>query len=174
MDHVSTQTQRMVDIATMTIQAAKTEEGIGCSEDSELSVDPELQEQIRHVTVSLTEITKLTPQLLRSAKMAEKKPSGSAAVENLNLLSHEWATKANTLIDIIFINFDIRYCMLCILQAKVLLKGVDDITLGMSSAADSLLISAKYGDPGLFGERTRAIRQLASTLHTIAEESVEE
>lgn len=55
----------------------------------------------------------------------------------------------------------------------MLLKGVDDITLGMSSAADSLLISAKSGDRGLLDEREKAISQLASSLYTIAEEAVE-
>lgn len=55
----------------------------------------------------------------------------------------------------------------------MLLKGVDDITLGMSSAADSLLISAKSGDPGLLSEQTKSISRLASSLYTIAEEAVQ-
>lgn len=93
MEHVSTQTRQMVDIATMTIQAAETEEGIGCTDVSQLTVDPDLQKQITHVKVTINEITKLTPQMLSAAKMAENMPEGSAAVENLNLLSHEWATK---------------------------------------------------------------------------------
>lgn len=82
----------MVDIATMTMEAAATEEAIGFMEHSD-SGDSELQEQVQKVKVTVSEIQKLTPQLLSAAKMATGKEESSAAVERLNLLSEEWATK---------------------------------------------------------------------------------
>ena len=82
----------MVDIATMTIEAAETEEAIGFMDNSD-SGDAELQEQVQSVKVTASEIQKLTPQLLSAAKMAAGKGESSAAMERLNLLSEEWATK---------------------------------------------------------------------------------
>lgn len=55
----------------------------------------------------------------------------------------------------------------------MLMKGVDDITLGMGGAADTLLLSAKSGDAELQTQQTRAIKNLASSLQTIAEEALE-
>ena len=46
---MSTQTAKMVDIATMTIAAAETEEAIGSMDESEPTHDVELQEQIKQV-----------------------------------------------------------------------------------------------------------------------------
>lgn len=43
MKHVSTQTNRMVDVAVTTVKAAEVEEAMGSGEDSEASHDPELQ-----------------------------------------------------------------------------------------------------------------------------------
>ena len=43
MNHVSTQTSRMVDVATTTLEAVETEEAIGSTSESEMSHDPELQ-----------------------------------------------------------------------------------------------------------------------------------
>lgn len=82
----------MVDIATMTMKAAETEEAIGFMESPD-SGDTELQEQVQRVKVSASEIQKLTPQLLSAAKMAVGEEESSAAMERLNLLSEEWATK---------------------------------------------------------------------------------
>ena len=62
---------------------------------------------------------------------------------------------------------------LCTLQAKVLMKGVDDITLGMGGAADTLFLSAKSGDAELQAEQTKAIKSLASSLQNIAMEAME-
>ena len=118
---MSTQTNKMVDVAMVTVAAAETEEAIGVGsgsgEDSEPSRDPELQvrayythtrvciniifprilcvaqEQIRHVRVTASEIQKLTPQLLSAADMALTQGESSATSEHLNLLSQEWATK---------------------------------------------------------------------------------
>ena len=86
----------MVDIASMTVEAAATEEAIGYMENSD-SGDSELQEQVQKVKVTVSEIQKLTPQLLSAAKMATGKEESSAAAERLNLLSEEWATKVRTL-----------------------------------------------------------------------------
>ncbi len=58
-------------------------------------------------------------------------------------------------------------------QAKVLMRGVDDITLGMGGAADTLFLSAKSGDAGLQTQQTNAIKSLASSLQTIAKEAME-
>ena len=68
MSHVSTQTEWMKSIATMTIKAAATEEAIGSGDDS--SHDPELREQVERVRVTMSEIAKLTPQFLSAAKQA--------------------------------------------------------------------------------------------------------
>ena len=86
----------MVDIASMTVEAAATEEAIGYMEHSN-SGDSELQEQVQKVKVTVSEIQKLTPQLLSAAKMAMGKEESSAAAERLNLLSEEWATKVRAL-----------------------------------------------------------------------------
>ena len=40
---------------------------------------------------------------------------------------------------------------LCCVQAKVLMKTVDNVSLGMGGAADTLLLSAKLGDPNPSG-----------------------
>lgn len=53
------------------------------------------------------------------------------------------------------------------------MKGVDDITLGMGGAADTLFLSAKSGDEGLQKQQSQAIKDLASSLHTIAKEALE-
>ena len=55
----------------------------------------------------------------------------------------------------------------------MLMKGVDDITLGMGGAADTLFLSAKSGDPGLQQQQSKAIKHLASSLGTIADEALE-
>ena len=52
-----------------------------------------VQEQVKHVRVTASEILKLTPQLLSAAEMATSQGEGSATMEHLNLLSQEWATK---------------------------------------------------------------------------------
>ncbi len=102
MEHVSTQTRKMMDIATMTIEAAETEVAIGEDAvggggegggDPNLSADIDLHEQVQLVKTKMFEIKKLTPQLLGAAEMATGQPEESAASEHLNLLSHEWATK---------------------------------------------------------------------------------
>jgi len=54
----------------------------------------------------------------------------------------------------------------------MLMKGVDDVTLGMGGPADTLLISAKSGDPGLLEEQSKAISDLASSLQDIAQDAV--
>lgn len=41
--HVSTQTDRMIDVATTTLEAAETEDAIGSTDDSDASQDQELQ-----------------------------------------------------------------------------------------------------------------------------------
>ena len=48
---------------------------------------------MQHVKVTMSEIQKLTPQLLDAAELASHQEEGSAAFEHLNLLSQEWATK---------------------------------------------------------------------------------
>lgn len=58
-------------------------------------------------------------------------------------------------------------------QAKVLMKGVDDITLGMGGAADTLFLSAKSGDVELQTEQTKAIKNFASSLQMIAKDALE-
>lgn len=82
----------MVDIATMTVKAAETEEAIGLMDNSD-SGDAELQEQVQRVRVTASDIEKLTPQLLGAAKRAVGMGENSAAMERLNLLSEDWATK---------------------------------------------------------------------------------
>lgn len=100
MEHVATQTEKMVGIATKTIEAAMKEEtmgmGGGGSGDSTWPEDTELQEQVRLVRTKMSEIQKLKPQLLKAADMAAGEPTGSAASENLNLLSQEWAAKVSS------------------------------------------------------------------------------
>ena len=59
------------------------------------------------------------------------------------------------------------------LQAKVLMRGVDDVSLGMSGPADTLLLSARSGDPTLLSEQGRAITELASSLGNIARDALE-
>ena len=59
------------------------------------------------------------------------------------------------------------------MQAKVLMKSVDDVSLGMGGAADTLFISARSGDEGLLSEQTKSIQTLVSSLHDIAHDSVE-
>ena len=93
MELVSTQTKKMVDVAAMAIEAAQTEEAIGGTGDMDISVDKELQEQVRLVRTKMSEIQKLTPQLLGAVEMAIGQPADSAASEHLHLLSQEWATK---------------------------------------------------------------------------------
>ena len=82
-----------MDVATMAIEAAQTEEAIGGTGDMDVSVDKELQEQVRLVRTKMSEIQKLTPQLLGVAEMAMGQPADSEASEQLHLLSQEWATK---------------------------------------------------------------------------------
>lgn len=95
MEHISTQTGKMVDVAHMAIKAAMTEEAIGGTGDPNQSVDRELQEQVKLVRTKLSEIEKLTPQLLGAAEMAAGQPVGEAASEHLHLLAQEWATNAS-------------------------------------------------------------------------------
>ncbi len=90
MNHISTQMDRMVDIATLTMEAAQTEDAIG---GASLDVDPEMKEQVEFVKAKVYEIKKLTPQLLQAAEMASRQPHGSASSEHLHLKSQEWATK---------------------------------------------------------------------------------
>ena len=61
----------------------------------------------------------------------------------------------------------------CCVQAKVLMKTVDNVSLGMGGAADTLLLSAKSGDPTLLAEQSKSIQTLADSLQEIAEDAVE-
>ncbi len=62
---------------------------------------------------------------------------------------------------------------MCSQQAKVLMKGVDDITLGMGGAADTLILAAQSGDTGLLQEQAKSIETLASSLQTMARDAIE-
>ena len=53
------------------------------------------------------------------------------------------------------------------------MKRVDDVSLGMGGAADTLFISARSGDHGLLTEQTKSIQTLAESLQDIAQDSVE-
>ena len=55
----------------------------------------------------------------------------------------------------------------------MLMKGVDDITLGMGGAADTLILAAQSGDTGLFQEQAKSIKTLASSLQTMAKDAME-
>ncbi len=57
-------------------------------------------------------------------------------------------------------------------QVNVGLKEVDNLTLGMGGAADTLLVAARSGDSGLLAEQTQAVRSLASSLQSIAKDAV--
>ena len=94
MEHINTQTDRMADIATMTIKAAEIDDAIG-GEEKEGGGDPEVEEQVEMVKTKINEIKKLTPQLLEAADMASRQSVGSAASEHLHLVSQEWATKVS-------------------------------------------------------------------------------
>lgn len=54
-----------------------------------------------------------------------------------------------------------------------MLKSVDDVSLGMGGAADTLFISARSCDDGLLAEQTKSMQTLATSLHDIAQDSVE-
>lgn len=53
------------------------------------------------------------------------------------------------------------------------MKGVDDVSLGMGGAADTLLLSAKSGDPTLLAEQTKAIQSLAESMQATAKDAIE-
>jgi len=53
------------------------------------------------------------------------------------------------------------------------MKGVDDVSLGMGGAADTLLLAAKSGDPALLEEQSESIQSLAQSLQEIANDAVE-
>ncbi len=53
------------------------------------------------------------------------------------------------------------------------MKGVDDVSLGMGGAADTLILSAKSGDPSLLSEQSQSIQALASSLGEVAEDALE-
>lgn len=53
------------------------------------------------------------------------------------------------------------------------MKGVDDITIGMSGPADSLLIAANSADPALLAEQCKGVLTLATSLKDIARDSVQ-
>ena len=53
------------------------------------------------------------------------------------------------------------------------MRGVDDITIGMSGPADSLLIAANSGDPTLLDQQVKSITNLSSSLMTISKDSVQ-
>ena len=55
----------------------------------------------------------------------------------------------------------------------MLLHGVDDVSLGMSGPADTLLLSARSGDPSLLSDQGKAITDLASSLSNIAQDALE-
>ena len=59
------------------------------------------------------------------------------------------------------------------MQAKVLMRRVDDVSLGMSGPADTLFLSARSGDPTLLSEQGKAITELASSLSNIAQDALE-
>ncbi len=53
------------------------------------------------------------------------------------------------------------------------MKGVDDVSLGMGGAADTLLLSARSGDLSFLSEQSENIQTLATTLGEIAEDALE-
>eukprot|EP00731_Ephydatia_muelleri_P020881 Em0013g608a len=144
--HVSTQTEKMIEIALASVQAAEREEAIGCTSESSLQTqDPQVQAEMQHVQGMVDDIKKLTPELIKAAGDATQ----NGSVEPLRLVAHEWATKA-----------------------KALMKGVDGLSLGMGGPADALVIAAGSQDPTLLEEHTKNVKRLASTLHTVAMDSV--
>ena len=55
----------------------------------------------------------------------------------------------------------------------MLMHRVDDISLGISGPADTLLLSSRAGDPLLLSEQSKSLTELASSLHSIAEDAME-
>ena len=53
------------------------------------------------------------------------------------------------------------------------MRGVDDVSLGVSGPADTLFLSAQAGDPTLLSEQRKAIQELASSLNNIAQDALE-
>lgn len=52
------------------------------------------------------------------------------------------------------------------------MRGVDDVSLGMGGPADTLLLSARSGDPTLLTEQSKAITELASSLQNVAQDAL--
>ena len=55
----------------------------------------------------------------------------------------------------------------------MLLKGVDDITLGMGVVADTLILSVQSGDDASLQSKETTIKTLASSLHSMAWDAME-
>ena len=117
----------------------------------------------------MSEIQRLTPQLLKAVEVASGQPSDSAAAEDLNQLSQEWATQVTSAELLPPSSLSPSPCS----QAKRLMRSVDNVSLGVGGPADTLLIAARSGDPGLLQEQSSALTELAASLHNIAQDAVE-
>ncbi|XP_065919621.1 vinculin-like [Dysidea avara] len=131
--HVNHQTEQLVDVAMTTVQAIEADK-------KQHGADTTNHIQIVRVTAS--EIAKLAPVLIKTAREAS---SNRSSMESLNLISQEWAT-----------------------NAKLLVHSVDAITDPPTSTVDYLAISAKSGDPQLFADQVNNIQTLTATLQEIA------
>lgn len=58
-------------------------------------------------------------------------------------------------------------------QASGLMKGVDDITIGMSGPADTLIIAANSNDAILLEQQAVSIKRIADSMLAIAQDAVQ-
>ena len=55
----------------------------------------------------------------------------------------------------------------------MLMRRVDDVSLGLSGPADTILLSARSGDPTLLTDQGKAITELATSLGNVAQDALE-
>jgi hypothetical protein len=149
--HINMQTEKMVDIASTSVKAATVEDAIGSTGNLDHEPDEKLQEEIEKLQGHIKDMQTITPSFITTAQgIADADTVKREEEEQLNLLSHNWATKAH-----------------------VLMKDVDEITIGMSGPVDSLLIAANSKDLGLLNEQAESIMGLAKSMKAVSQDSIE-
>jgi len=121
--------------------------------------DEDIVNHVQIVRVTASEIAKLAPVLVKTAREAS---SNRSSMESLNLISQEWATNVSSH----YTYLPLYPIMLS--QAKLLVHSVDAINDPPTSTVDYLAISAKSGDPQLFTDQVNNIQTLTATLQEIA------
>jgi hypothetical protein len=141
---LKTFTERIKALAASAIEAADAEDTV----DSAAERDPAAVKRIEVLQTLSNEIEKMTTQLIGAARTAALNTGNQPAIEHFEILRRDWAGKV-----------------------KALTVAVDDITVGTSSLAEALALSAERSERPIVKDNSDALRKYVAVLKEISEDA---